>query len=524
MVGRLRTFGGAAVLLIALPVLVTAMPPLLDYPNHLTRFWLLSGGLEQAPLARFYAIDWGHTASNIVMDVIAAAVGVCAGAMAAGHVVLLLSALLPPIGAALISRQLYNRVSFWQIWSGLVAWPLVLLTGFMSLELAYGAALMAAWLDLRMSGQSWLARLARQSAQVLLLLLIHPFGAMFYGIVAFAIDLGPNLRASFNRNTWVTTCRSLVSLVPPFVIGAGLLGLRIVLFRQGDDAGLGWPRLSWYDPPLSQMGIDHVFWAFIGPLRSYRLDIDLAFIALLWLPVLVAAALRRLSAHGGLVLIGLGLFAFSLVCPQGIGDTSMVDVRLWTMALLILPMAVLPRLDDEARAYNLLCTLALMVLAARAAWLTSVWQFRQADVRSLEQAISVIPAGARVMPLAADEGDETPPLGRELGDMTPTWSHLDALIVMRRHAYVPTLFAEAGKQPLSVLPPFDEDNEASGGLLATPDDLRAGRSDTAAYLPHWRQEFDYIVLLNAKHAAETALPGTHLIRDEGFARVYRIEP
>jgi hypothetical protein len=435
---------------------------------------------------------------------------------------LILSALLPPLGAALVSRRLYGRWSFWQAWSGLIAWPLVLLTGFMSLDLAFGAALLCLWLDLRLDHQGRWLKLIRQSAQVLLILLVHPFGAMFYGLIAFGVWLGPDLRA-WRAQPLRDKLRGFGLLIAPFLIAALLLVARILIFRQGDSADLGLPRLSWYDPPLSQMGPDHLFWGFVAPLRTYRLGVDLVFIALLWLPVIIALALKRLSAHGGLVATGLGLFVFSLICPQGIGDTSMVDLRLATMAWLILPVAVLPRLDEDARLKNLMPMLALLVLAGRSAWLTLVWYGRQADVRAVETVLSAVPAGARLMPLAEPDAD-APPLGRNLADMTPTWSHLDALAVRERHAYVPTLFAEAGKQPLRVLAPFDADNEPSGGLLATPDDLRAGRSGAAAYLPHWRSDFDYVLLLNADSGPAPDIPGAGLVRDAGFAKLYRITP
>ena len=40
----MRCLAVAAAVLVLVPVLSVAMPPLLDYPNHLVRYWLLSGG------------------------------------------------------------------------------------------------------------------------------------------------------------------------------------------------------------------------------------------------------------------------------------------------------------------------------------------------------------------------------------------------------------------------------------------------------------------------------------------------
>ena len=38
---------------LALPIMAVPMPLLLDYPNHVARIWLLSGGLDRGPMAAF---------------------------------------------------------------------------------------------------------------------------------------------------------------------------------------------------------------------------------------------------------------------------------------------------------------------------------------------------------------------------------------------------------------------------------------------------------------------------------------
>ncbi len=97
---------------------------------------------------------------------------------------------------------------------------------------------------------------------------------------------------------------------------------------------------------------------------------------------------------------------------------------------------------------------------------------------------------------------------------------------MRRKAYVPTVFAEPGKQPITVLPPYDETHEVSGGLLGTPDDLRHENGDAAGYLPHWQAHFDYILLINAdkEQKARGLDPHACLVTDQGYARLYRVAP
>ncbi len=510
-------------LIVLLPVLLTDMPPLLDYPNHVVRFWLLSGGASHPPVSGFFRIDWSHTATNIGMDILARILGWATPAHITGRIILGLSAILPPLGLVLVSRRLYGRLSWWHIWLCLTAWPMVLLTGFMSFQLALGTALIAVWLDLIWCGQPWRLRLARQSLQGLIVILIHPFGALFYFILTTALCPGDTFTALRNPVERVASLRRWAIASAPFVIAGVLVALRIVLFgQQGDEGGM--PGLSWYDPALKDLGPDHIFWSFIGPLRSYSLPVDLAFVGLLWLPVIVSLIQKRLRLHAGLVVVGGALFAFSVVCPQGIGSTSMIDVRLWTMALLIMPIAVFPDVDLGRRSLAILCSLALCVTGARSLWLEAIWHGRQADVRSLYRAMDHVPTGAKVLPLMVEADEDAAPTGRWLGGMTPTFEHLPTLAVMRRQAYVPTVFAEPGKQPVTVMPPYDETHEVSGGLLGTPDDLRHENGDAASYLPHWQSHFDYVLLINADMDPARLPPDSHtcLVTDQGFARLYRV--
>lgn len=527
-----RAIAVGACLLVLLPVLVNAMPPLVDYPNHVVRFWLLSGGASHPPMSRFFQVDWSHTATNIAMDAVAVMLDFVFSAEMTGRIILGLAAVLPPIGMVLVSRQLFGRLSYWHILIGLTAWTLVLLTGFMSFQLGLGAALIAVWLDSVLAGKDRLKTVARQSLQVAAVVLVHPFGALFYILLATGVAIGAEASLLIDPRQWRALAKRLGWTFLPFLLAGAGIGLRsIMIGHEAVSTAFILPALEWYDPGWAHMNIDHVFWAFVGPLRSYSLPVDIAFIAMLWLPVVIAAVQKNLRLHAGLVVTGLGLFLFSLVCPQGIGSTSMVDVRLWTMAQLMMPVALYPCIDlsrtpVKIHAAALLCTLALLTVGARAVWLTFVWQQRQADVASLYRAMEPIPAGARVLPLkGAEDNGEDLPRGRYLGGMTVTFGHLPTLAVMRRQAYVPTVFAEPGKQPLRVREPYEDSHEVSGGLLGTAGDLQKEDTGVAGYMnSNWRTNFDYVLMVDARSAPDNVISnlGLCLVTDQGFARLYRI--
>ena len=55
--------------LAALPLFVVEIPPILDYPNHLARLWLLSMSPPDPILSSMYAPDW-HLLPNLAIDAI----------------------------------------------------------------------------------------------------------------------------------------------------------------------------------------------------------------------------------------------------------------------------------------------------------------------------------------------------------------------------------------------------------------------------------------------------------------------
>ncbi len=512
-----RLIAAAALIFAALPVLMVTMPPLLDYPNHMVRFWLLSGAADTAPLSTFFAVDWSRTATNIGMDLLATILGHLFPAEITGRIVLGLSALLPPAAAAVLSRQIHGRWSWWHPMLFLLAWPLVLLTGFMSFQLALGAALVCAILDEKLKDQRPLLSLARRTAQVIGVVLVHPFGALLYLALALGLAAGRDLRPLRTKGL----AHLAVTTNLPFVLGALVIIARLAVAGGAPDSGF--PEFIWQDGVWQSLMPGHILAMLVEPLRSYSLPFDIACLALLAMPVVVSAIRRRLDLHMGLVLAGTGFLILGLFGPQDIGSTSLVDLRFLTMTLFVLGVAVLPETIEDRRLAIALPLAALCIVGARGLWMGRIWQARQADIVAVERALKPIPAGARVMPMMLEPTD-TEPQGRTLGDITPAFEHLPSLAVLYAHAYVPTLFAQAGKQPLSVRAPFDEDNEPSGGVLAGPEDVAADNGHVAGYLPHWHDEFDYVLMINADVAKGSAPPGTCLVTDQGFARLYRVGP
>jgi len=83
-------------------------------------------------------------------------------------------------------------------------------------------------------------------------------------------------------------------------------------------------------------------------------------------------------------------------------------------------------------------------------------------------------------------------------DAIAPFTHFALLATPLKQAFVPTLFALKGKQPIAVRPRWTACSAPDGGRLASVNGLarRPGPRDPA-YLERWRSCFDFILVLNA---------------------------
>ncbi|MND89271.1 hypothetical protein D3C80_813230 [compost metagenome] len=91
---------------------------------------------------------------------------------------------------------------------------------------------------------------------------------------------------------------------------------------------------------------------------------------------------------------------------------------------------------------------------------------------------------------------------------------------------MPYLFTATGKQPLRVREPWSEIAVPEGIPIPT-DMLNEPAPDYAPYMADWKSRFDYVLVLNADMASPDhpmpVIDTVHLVADEGFASLYRIE-
>ena len=513
---RLCLFLSLAVL--AVPVFSVAMPPLLDYPNHWARLWLLSGGIDRPPISGMYELVWSNSWSNIGIDLLGVSVGRLVGAPVLGPVLLLASAILPPLGAAMQNRAAFGGWHWWQAGFAVLALTTTFLAGFLNFQISLGFALLAGALEPALARRPAVSAFAVRAVLAGLILVSHPIPLIAYAALIAGFAYGPR---------WIpdTISRRATGLVLAAVAVAVPVILIMVLAPHppGTDNGtIGETDWSRALSPIKNR------WDLVSAFRTYDLKVDLLVSALWSLPVLWALLARRIRFHAGLLIAGAVLASLSLLVPDTLGGAFWITPRFSIMGFLIMAAAVRPTFMTSRRGTVALAAALLALGVGRTAWVTRIWHQREGDIASVTRALRHVPSGAAVMPVVHElEDPHAAPLGRYFGGFLPAFWHDVTLVLPQRHAFVATLFAERGLQPVQPRQAWSDIaagavNVVSFNKILDPAWLVEKH---VPYALHWRR-FDYILLENAdlpdKHGPDPSLPELQLVDDEGFARLYQV--
>ena len=133
------------------PLLVVDVPPLLDYPNHLARAFVLASLPRDTILARFYAPHWSII-PNLALDLVAPPLIHVLPVHVVGRLLIAAAVLLPVLGTVAYNAALTRLPSgrWWSLGVGLMAYNNCLLYGFLNFLISIGLALLlaATWLSL----------------------------------------------------------------------------------------------------------------------------------------------------------------------------------------------------------------------------------------------------------------------------------------------------------------------------------------------------------------------------------------
>jgi len=460
------------------PLLLTDVPPLLDYPNHLARMVVLAANGSDPVLARFYTPRW-DIIPDLAIDMLGPLLLLVLPVHVAGRVVLGVAILLPVLGIIAYSRTVLGRRTLWPLGCGLVAYNGALLQGFLNFSVAIGVALLLAAGWLRWREAEPLRALLAAIPGAVVLFFCHLMGLLFFALLIAAHDLSHLWRL---RRYPKALARSvglrLLCAVPVFALPATLYAISDLNGMAGETE---------YLSPVAKAA------QLLTPFANYWLPLDIgtgvsiagglvvgAVAARLWMPPRAAIALA---------LLGL----LYLVAPFGFKGTFALDTRFVVLAGFLLFGGMMP-VGLPARAKQAVAVGMVGLFVVRMAVLGSAWWAHNADLADFRAiAASVRPGEAvfvtTVTPAEAPEYWTRAPLARRMSNGLRTDAHLPALLVVEHRAWWPFIFDNPSQQPLETREPYRSLAIRVGGMPPHHDLEIPGRIDLCG--------FDKVLLLGA---------------------------
>lgn len=498
-------------LVLAAPLLVTDLPPMGDYPNHLARMYVITHIGNDPILARIYEVVW-NVVPNLAMDLIVPSLSHLVSLSVAGRLFIALSLLFPLVGVVVLHRAAFGQAGWWPLLAALVAYNGLFFWGFLNFVFGMGLALLAVALWLREPPRGGVLHLAALTALALILFVCHLEALALFAFTAGCIELcGLHARWRAHRLTLGTVVARGLRLATPLVIPVLLLLFAAPIGEDLTHKPLLLQVKEYYWATYNSWGMGKL--AALGmPFASYSPLLDgLAAVAI---ALLYVVQIRR---HGcrlnpGLMLACILLLVAFPFVPSVWMTAANLDCRLPVFAALLAFSGIAPNAPTLVR-MRLGVVLVAVLLVVRVGVVGYAWAGSNDALAEFRRVIRPIQPGERVLVVYSKQGGALPPWTRRLVyDFEP--GNLAPLLTMDRRAFWPTLFTSRTLQPVHALPPYREISveQAEGppetALTApTPRDLMFN-----PYMANWRGRFDYILLVGARDLAPQAEPGAGTLR------------
>jgi hypothetical protein len=406
----------------ALPVLRAELPPIVDYPNHLARMHVLMEQPRSGALQRYYEIRW-RPLPNLAMDL---AVPLLARVMPlewAGKIFILICLALLSGGVALLHRAAAGRWSVWPLFAFLFLYTHLLVWGFLNYLCGLGLALVAFALWLALAKRPAALRVGAASACALVLFFAHLMGCAIFALLILGHETGELWRRC-DVSAKEILARALGGALP-------FLGPAAILVADGLAGELADLRYEGFLRKLAVL-----------PMFEGHLALDIATVVVLVLLAGFGYLKRYLVVVPALRVPLLMLALAYLVAPVNLMTAHGLDERLpLAMVLVLAAGTASPGLAVIRVRVAALAGLALFLV--RMAATEADYELANRIYPRLIAILDQVPRGGR---LAVAFGSN------EIGPSGIPFNHLPTLAVVRRDAFVPTLFAYETQQPVILTP------------------------------------------------------------------------
>lgn len=449
--------GAGVLVVLLLPLFLTDIPPLLDYPNHLARMFVLKLLPHDPVLSQMYEAKW-RILPNIGMDFLIPPLLEFLPLEIASKLFVMLALVLPTLGTVILHRSLFGVRSYWPLSVALVAYNTIFMLGFLNFLVGIGLALLAGAIWYRQREQGLLPkRILFGSIFALIIFFCHLIACAFFGLLLLSIEVGAARLVYQGGN--LSPRRQLkmaFAILLPFILPFVLYLSAPIVYEAGQGVGIS---QSFYNNimhfrPLHKMN------AILSVFMNYSLPLDLAVTLFLCLTLVILYVKKHLAISPYLVFAVVVLAVSFPFIPFRIKETSFVDYRLPMFAICLVFAGTEPK-NMSRKALQLIVGAIGFVFLVRLVVIGMAWNVRNADLAALRRVIAPIEQGRSVIVVETRDEEQHGFLdklkghawrvtSRFLSNGRTTFRHLPALIVIERKAFIPLLFTHPWKQPLQL--------------------------------------------------------------------------
>jgi hypothetical protein len=408
----------------AVPVLGAALPPLADYPNHLSRMYIIADHGGSPFLAKYYQVEWSPL-PNLAMDAIVPILAWAMPVERAGKVFLLMLLFLDAAGVLLLHRALWRRWSVWPCLGLLLVFNRIFLRGFVNFLFGLGVAFCVVAMWVALTPRHPRLRLAASTVLVTLVYFCHIEACAILGLLLLCFE-GGSAFAELRSGRVAALPQRAGTLVLPFLPAA-------LFFAAWRPVASGPVQFREMAEKLNQL------WTVFS---NYDVVLD-ALTTVGFFGLFVALRIRRQLQVAPM--LGWGICVFGIVyaiLPVALLSGFGADERLPLAISMLLVAGTAPAQLNRNFSLGLGAAFCMLFLG-RFAVIERVWRHAQEIYAEDAAILTELPAGAKL-------GLGVP--WEILADTDIPQTHFPSLAVPIRQAFVPSMFVFKAQQPLAFAP------------------------------------------------------------------------
>jgi hypothetical protein len=471
----------AVVLAQVIPLWVVEYPPLVDYPNHLSRACILARYSTVQVFQSTYALaptPPPNSASDLILTPLCRAMNPrVAGKLFLSFIVVLFAA-----GCHLLGRRIQGEATWLAPLCTFFIYNSLFLYGFVNFNLGLGAfcVTLGSWDILRRRSGPW--GIVLTGILIFATFLTHLAAFACLAVAAAVVTLYDLAKGSIR---WPSALLAGAPFLPP-------LAAYVILVRPQTDM-----QLTAWSTPVQKA--THALCFLLS--YYYRFDVTLA---LLLLGILAAVLLRgHIEFHRPYLLAGCALWCLFLIAPFYYHSGADVDTRFVIPALLCTLLSV--RIEIPRPLGALLLAGALAVFVVRQAEIAGAWWPASRLIAAQVALFRNLPEQSTVQPIVF------PPDGLQEAKAERHMLHVLSYAVVDRNVLQPNTFAIPGQHTITLKRPF-------------PGRFRnQGPQPSQVAWDAMFREYDYVWCFRAPTEYLARLQeGSDLIASAGEGRLYRI--